>query len=186
MLSSTFQKLSNTSEKKLLFLAIACFLLAGSCMVHFDEPLKSEVSPLGIISLELAKTLENATKILNTWNATETAMQAAEWSLWFDYVFIITYVLLLTLVIHRVRRVIWKETTSLGYRLGTVLIGIVVFAGLLDMVENFALLQLFYGDSQTHWATLAYATAVVKFINIILGILYVIVSLLVAGIKKLL
>ncbi|PTX64003.1 hypothetical protein C8N46_101613 [Kordia periserrulae] len=185
MLSSTFQKLSNTTEKKLLFLAIACFLLAGSCMMHFDEPLKSEVSPLGIVSLELAKTLENATQILNTWNATETAMQAAEWSLWFDYVFIITYVLLLCLMLHRTRRMVWKETTSLAYRIGTVLITMVVFAGLLDMVENFALLQLFYGDLQSHWVHLAFATATIKFINIVIGILYVIISWLMVGIKKL-
>ncbi|MFK7748772.1 MAG: hypothetical protein AB8B65_10295 [Kordia sp.] len=184
MLLSTFKKLSNTSEKKLLILAIATFLLAASCMIHFDTLLKNEVAPLGIISFELAKDLDCSTQILNAWKATDGAMLSTEWSLWFDYIFIIAYTFLLCLVIYRVRRIIWKNPESLAYRLGIVLIRAVIFAGFLDMVENFALLQLFYGDLQTHWSTLAFATALLKFINIGLGIVYVLVSLLTAGIKK--
>ncbi|MEM6684744.1 MAG: hypothetical protein AAF617_03020 [Bacteroidota bacterium] len=184
MLSSLFQKLSPAAEKKLLVLVIASFLLAGSCMVHFDELLKNEFAPLGIISLELASTLDNATHILDSWKTTDGAMLSAEWSLWFDYIFIITYVFLLCFVIHRVRSGIWKVPEILAYRLGTVLINTVIFAGFLDMVENAALLQLFYGDSQTHWVSLAYATAIIKFINLALGVGYVLVSIVIAGIKK--
>ena len=91
MLSATFQKLSKASEKKLLFLAITGFLLAASCMLHFDDLLKNELAPYGIVSFELASSLDDSTQILNTWKATEGAMQSAEWSLWFDYIFIITY-----------------------------------------------------------------------------------------------
>lgn len=184
MFTSTFKKLSNTSENKLLFLAVLIFLLAGSCMVHFDTALKNEVAPLGIISFELAQTLDGSVKILDSWQATEDALFSAEWSLWFDYIFIITYSFLLCLVIYRTRRIIWKQPENLGYRLGTILIQMVIFAGFLDMVENFALLQLFYGNIQKHWSTLAFATALVKFINIAFGILYVVISLLIAGIKK--
>ncbi|WP_420571552.1 hypothetical protein [Kordia sp.] len=184
MLSSIFQKLSPAAEKKLLVLAIATFLLAASCMIHFDTLLKNEVAPLGIISFELAKTLDGSTEILNTWKYTEGALLSAEWSLWFDYVFIITYTLLLCLIIHRVRRTIWKDPETLGYRLGIVVIRTIVYAAILDMVENFALLQLFYGDLQSHWSTLAFVAAAIKFVNITLGILYVVISLLIAGIKK--
>ncbi|MEM6720567.1 MAG: hypothetical protein AAF611_14665 [Bacteroidota bacterium] len=185
MLSSTFQKLSPAAEKKLLILAITTFVLAASCMIHFDELLKNELAPLGIISLELAQTLENVTQILESWKLTPGAMQSAEWSLWFDYIFIITYTFLLCLIIHRVRRSIWKMDEHIGYRLGTVMIRMVIFAGFLDMVENFALLQLFYGDSQTYWATLAFATATIKFIHLIVAIAYILISLTAAGIKKL-
>lgn len=184
MFTLPFKKLSNTSEKKLLLLAIATFLLAATCMVQFDALLKNDVAPLGIISFELAKTLDISTQILASWQATEGAMLSAEWSLWFDYVFIIAYLFLLCLVIHRTRRIIWENQESLGYRLGTVLIRMVIFAGFLDMVENFALLQLFYGDLQSHWASLAFTTATIKFIQIIFGILYVIISLIIHGIKK--
>lgn len=184
MLSSTFQKLSKSSEKKLLLLAIATFLLAGSCMVHFDVLLKNDVAPLGIISFELAKTLDHSIQILDSWKQTEGAMLSAEWSLWFDYVFIITYTFLLCLVIHRIRRIVWKTPESLGYRLATVMIQMVIFAAFLDMVENFALLKLFYGDAKEMWSLLAFSTATIKFINIIIGILYVIISLMIVGIKK--
>ena len=184
MLPSTFQKLSPASEKKLLFLAITTFLLAASCMMYFDTLLQNEAAPLGIVSFELAKTLDCSTQILDSWKITEGAMLSAEWSLWFDYIFIIAYAFLLCLIIHRVRRVIWKDQESLGYRLGIDMIRMVVYAGVLDMVENFALLQLFYDDLQSHWSTLAFVTALIKFINIGLAILYILISLVVAGIKK--
>ncbi|WP_298507796.1 hypothetical protein [uncultured Kordia sp.] len=184
MLSSIFQKLSPAAEKKLLILAIATFILAGSCMVHFDTLLKNDAAPLGIISFELAKTLDCSTQILDSWKTTTGAMQSAEWSLWFDYIFIITYTVLLCLVIHRVRRTVWTNRESLAYRFGIVMIRVVVWAGILDMVENFALLQLFYGDLEPHWSTLAFVTAMIKFICIGLGILYVLIGLLTAGIKK--
>ncbi len=184
MFTSTFKKLSNASEKKLLLLAVLMFLLAASCMVHFDTLLKNDVAPLGIISFELAKTLDCSTKIITSWQATEGAMFSAEWSLWFDYIFMIAYAFLLCLIINRITRIVWKQPESLGYRLGIVLMRMVVFAAFLDAVENFALLQLFYGDLQKHWSTLAFATATIKFINIILAILYVIISLIIAGIKK--
>ncbi len=185
MLSFNFKKLSPAAEKNLLLLAIATFLLAGSCMVIFDELLKNEVAPLGIISFELANTLENATQILNSWEATGGAIQSAEWSLWFDYIFIITYVFLLCLVIHRIRRTVWENQESLAYKFGIIMMRTVLYAGIMDMVENFALLQLFYGDLESHWATLAFVMALLKFINLALGILYVLIGLLTAGIKKL-
>lgn len=185
MLSFSFQKLSPTAEKKLLLLAIATFLLAGSCMVHFDTLLKNEFAPFGVISFELANTLENSTQILNSWEATEGAMQSAEWSLWFDYIFIIIYVFLLCLLIHRVRRTVWKNQESLAYKFGIIMMRTVLYAGIMDMVENFALLQLYYGELESHWATLAFVMALLKFINLALGIIYVLIGLLTAGIKKL-
>jgi hypothetical protein len=180
MLSSTFEKLSPNATKKLLVLAITSFLLAVSCMLYFDSFLK----PNGIISFELTKTLCGSKTILKSWELKEGAMQAAEWSLWFDYIFIFTYVFLSCLVLNCVRKRVWKTPENLGYRLGTVLISMVVFAGFLDMVENFALLQLFYGDLQQHWTLLAFSTASVKFIIIILAILYAISSPLIARIKN--
>jgi hypothetical protein len=83
-----------------------------------------------------------------------------------------------------VRRTVWTNKDSIAYQLGKGILPTAIYAGVLDMVENFALLQLFYGDLESHWATLAFVTAMLKFINIALGILYVLIGLLVAGIKK--
>lgn len=173
MFSSPFQQLSKASEKKLLILAITTFLLAGTCMVKFDVLLKTSEATLGIVSFELAKTVDTADKIIKSWEVVDGAMQSAEWSLWFDYIFIITYVLLLTLLIHKVITNVWTNKESQRHRLGIVLIRMVIFAGVLDMVENFSLLQIFYYDSQTHWVTLAFVAATIKFIQLALGILYV-------------
>ncbi|EDP98359.1 hypothetical protein U8527_20400 [Kordia algicida OT-1] len=184
MLSSTFQKLSKSSEKKLLFLAITTFMLAGSCMLYFDRFLKTDFAPNKIISFELSSTLKCSQDILMSWQKKEGALQAAEWSLWFDYIFIITYVMFLSLLIHLVRKHVADNSTALAYRLGTVLIGMTMFAGFLDMVENFALLQLFYGDLQKHWTLLAFATASIKFMHIGLGLLYVVIGFGVILLKK--
>lgn len=179
-----FQKLTSSQSNKLLLLAMLSFVLAGSCMLYFDGFLKNEWAPWGIISLELAQTLERTAQIIETWKQTEVAMRAAELSLWFDYLFIISYVFLLCFLIDRVRRLCWNDPNSQGYRLGTVLMQRLVFAGFLDMIENLALLQIFYGDLRSSWASLAYSVAVVKFAIIILGLLYLGICLLFVGIKK--
>ncbi|WP_298419451.1 hypothetical protein [uncultured Kordia sp.] len=184
MFSSPFKKLSNAAEKKLLILAITTFLLAGTCMVQFDVLLKTVEAPLGIISFELARTVDSADAIITSWQAVDGAMKSAEWSLWFDYIFIITYVFLLCLLIHKVMKLAWPNKESQAYRLGTVLIRMVIFAGVLDMVENFALLQIFYDGIQAHWTNLAFVTALLKFIKLALGILYLLVSYLIYLLKK--
>lgn len=184
MFTPAFKKLSNASEKKLLLLAALIFLLAASCMFHFDTLLQNEVAPFGIISFELAKTLDCSTQIINSWKATEGAMLSAEWSLWFDYVFMIAYAFLLSLILYRVTRIVWKSSESQRYRVGIVLIRMVIFAAFLDAVENFALLQLFYGDLQKHWSTLAFATATVKFCQVGIAILFVMYSLVAYFFKK--
>ncbi len=184
MFSSPFKKLSKASEKKLLILAITTFLLAGTCMLKFDVLLKTTKAPMGIVSYELAKTVDNADGIIKSWEVVDGAMESAEWSLWFDYIFIITYVLLLCLIIHRVMRFVWTNQESQAYKLGVVMIRMVIFAGFLDMVENFALLKILYNGVQAHWTNLAFVTATIKFIQIIFGILYIIISLIIHGIKK--
>ncbi|WP_053002618.1 hypothetical protein [Kordia jejudonensis] len=184
MFSSTFKKLSNASEKKLLILAITTFLLAGTCMVQFDTLLKTAEAPLGIISYELAQSVDNADKILSSWNAIDGAMKSAEWSLWFDYIFIITYVSLLCLLLKRVLRFVWTDDESQRYKLGIVLIRMVIFAGILDIVENFALLQMFYNGVQSHWANLAFVAAMLKFMKLALAILYVLVGFIFFLFKK--
>lgn len=184
MFSSLLKKLSNASEKKLLILAITTFLLAATCMVKFDALLKTAEAPLGIISYELAKTVENTEAILTSWEAVDGAMESAEWSLWFDYIFIITYVFLLCLLIRSVLRFVWTDEESQRHKLGIVLIRMVIFAGVLDMVENFALLQMFYNGVQAHWANLAFVAALLKFLKIALGILYVLVGFTFFLLKK--
>ncbi|WP_156168438.1 hypothetical protein [Kordia zhangzhouensis] len=184
MFIRTFSTLSVTAEKRLFVLTIASFLLAASCMIHFDEPLKSEITPLGIVSFELAKTPEKALQILTLWQTTENAILSAEWSLWFDYIFIITYALLLSLIIGHTQKKCWKSQDGLGFRLGTIMIRMVILAAFLDMVENAALLLLYYGDVKSLWTHLAFAAATIKFIHLMLAIIYIIVSWLVIGFKK--
>ena len=93
-------------------------------------------------------------------------------------------VFLLSLILYRVTRIVWKTPDSQRYRMGIVLIRMVIFAAFLDAVENFALLQLFYGDLQKHWSTLAFATATVKFCQVGIAILFVIYSLVAYFFKK--
>ena len=184
MFASPYQKLSKAAEKKLFVLAILIFLLAGSCMIHFDSFLQNEVAPFGIISFELTRTVTLSVEILTSWHTIPQVWLAAERSLWFDYIFMISYALLLTLLIHKTAKTLWKRVENIGYRLGIVLLRATFFAAFLDAVENVALLQLFYGDIQQHWVSLGFTTALLKFIILTLGITYILVSLAVAGIKK--
>lgn len=183
MLTSPYKKLTKTAEKKLTRIALVFFLITASAMLYFDAPLKNEHTPLGIVSFEMTRTVDEATTIVNTWKSSEGSKIAAERSLWFDYIFMLAYALLISLILHKVIRYVWKEDTTI-HKIGIILMRGVFFAAFLDAVENFGLLKLYYGDMKQHWMSLASSTAMLKFILLIFAILYVLISLLYKGIKK--
>lgn len=184
MLTSPYKKLSKATEKKLLIFSVLFFAIMAALMMYFDTPLQNEKAPHGIISFEFAKTADNASDMLKSWETPAHALASAEKSLWFDYIFMIAYALGLSLIIHLVITKIWKDPEDLYYRLGVSLLWSVFFAAFLDAIENLGLLQLFYGSTNEKWASLAFATASLKFVIIVHCLLYVLLSVVYQGFKK--
>ena len=149
----------------LMLLTIVLGILLG----HIGQLLKTAQAPRGIVSFELAFTGARSEAIVRSWHAVR---KNAKRSLQLDFVFIPLYsttlVLLCVLAGHFFERQHWSGLSTVA----AVLAWYQWVAGLLDMVENWALLRLLklsppFPDSLP-W--LAGCCAVFKFSLIILAL----------------
>ena len=147
-------------KNKLLISGIL-LVLAISLMRFFDAPLKNEVCTKGIVSFELAKELSNSKAILNSWN--ENAKTNALNSLLFDFVFIILYVNFIVLLVKKTK-----------FKIKKIVIYLVLFAGFFDVIENVALLNLMHSNLHQYWSSIAFYSASIKFMLLLLCLLYLV------------
>lgn len=168
-----FEWLSRPARSRAFFAVTALTLMLVPVMASFDKPLRTEAAPQGIVSFELAKTEARSAAILSSWN--EAARVSAGLGLGVDYLFLFAY----------------SSSIALGCVLlgglernrGTILAAIAaplawmqLLAGLLDAVENYALIQLLLGEGGGNWPALAWACAVPKFIAVAGGLLTLIIG----------
>ena len=172
MLQSPFSKLSKASEKKLTISLLILLLITISSMLFFDSFLKNEIAENGIISFELAKELETSKAVINSWN--EQSKIAASLSMGLDFLFLIVYASFIALLIHKLNDKLWKDTTF--YTIGNILVWGAFIMALSDAIENIALIRLLMGDLQQYWSSIAYYFAILKFIILALGILYILIN----------
>ena len=140
-------------------------------MSILDVPLKNEIASNGIVSFELAGSLQNSIDILNSWDA--NAKLYAGLSLGFDYLFMLVYSLLLYVL---VKHIASKFTNTYIVKFGKILALAMLIAGILDAIENYSLIKLYLGNLDQIYSTLAFYSASLKFSLIALGIVFILVS----------
>ena len=145
------------ARRPLLWTLTALAISSSAWLFSLDRALVNDVATNGIVSFELARTLERSDAILRSWSpdarATALLIQG------FDYLYLLLYPAWLSLAAGR-----------LGVRLGgawrpagAVTAWLVLLAAPLDAVENYALIeQLLHGADAWH-AGLAWGCAVPKF-----------------------
>ena len=180
MLNSPFYKLSQSAEKRWTIISLIYLIGFIVLMRFFDVPLKNEISPNGIVSFELAKTLSNSEAIINSWDA--NALQSAKNSMAADFLFLMVYSFFISLIVHRLNNRVWKK--GFVYQLGILICWSVFLAAFFDVIENIALVRLLYGDLQQLWSSIAYYFALMKFGLLVLGILFVLISLVTLPFKR--
>ena len=99
-----------------------------------------------------------------------------------DFLFLIIYASFIALLMHKLNERIWNNTRV--YKLGVLLIWGVFLAALFDVIENFALIKLLLGDLQQSCSSIAFYFASMKFVLLILGVLFIVVSWVVKVVKK--
>jgi len=115
-------------NKKILFtLTFITFMV----MKVLDVPLINQIASNGIVSFELAGTLENSVSILNSWNA--EAKLYAGISLGFDYLFMLMYSLLFYSLIKYFST---KITNKLLAKFGNILAKLMLLSGILDALVS--------------------------------------------------
>jgi hypothetical protein len=151
---------------------VALFILTLVVLVALNAlsaPLQTEVAPAGIISYELAGTVEKAQAILDSWDA--TAKVYASFNLGLDYLFMLAYSATIALGI------IWlaeaRPLRGLALRSAGLLAWGQLLAAVLDAVENAALLIMLVDRAAEPWPLVARWCAIPKFGLVALGILFV-------------
>lgn len=153
-----------SSRKKTFFPLLALTLGLLTLIQLLNTPLQNPVSPMGIVSFELAGTPQKADAIIQAWDA--RARLFAAFSLGLDYLFLLAYGLVISL---GVLMVAGKEGGKFAKISAYVGWG-VLLAALLDAIENFALWRLLSGSATEFCPRLAAISATAKFFLVFLGL----------------
>lgn len=155
-------------KKKLLLYSFLVALFSLIILRTIEIKLENGNSDYGIVCFELAGNMEASTNIISYWNESRF-LHLAAFSLGFDYLFLVFYVLFLAL---------WTSSLADGFyekssrKFANLIIGFFIIAGILDMIENYFLLTLLGNNPIETASVIAYYCASTKFILIGLGILY--------------
>ncbi|MBI3941564.1 MAG: hypothetical protein HY326_01005 [Chloroflexi bacterium] len=156
-------------------------LLAGALVLMVSlqaigGPLITAVAPQGIVSFELAGDLPADQGMMASWGP--TGRIHAGLSLGLDYLFIVAYVGAIGLGCVLVARGLARRM-AVASGAGTVLAWGLVGAGLLDMLENYALIRTLLGSQADVWPQVARWCAIPKFVIVAGGIGYVLIGAIV-------
>ncbi len=173
--SNPFSWLSPRAYGKALWLLGVMTLLLAAALKLLDRPLTTAAAPLGIVSLELAGSIEQTRGVLDSWDT--GAKISAALSLGIDFLFLVLYTLFLALAVFLLARG-FETARPRFYALGLLLTRLLFLAGLLDALENLALIGLLTGMHREMLPLLAFYSATLKFTLILAGLLYLTAGLI--------
>ena len=151
-------------RKPLFYVFFAMTIAIFGIFNILDQPLRTDSAPNGIVSFELAREVESAQSIVDSWDV--SARLFAAFGLGFDYLFMPTYALALSLgLLIAVGNKINRYAIFAGW------MGWGVFvAALFDAMENYMLWRVLTGDIISPYPEIAAICAMIKFILLILGL----------------
>jgi hypothetical protein len=159
-------------------------LLAIGLMITLqalNAPLRTDEAPSGIISYELAGDVATAEEILYSWGSEERVYAGI--SLGLDYLFLFTYAIAIGLACVLLADRLSVRAAFLS-TLGIWLAWGMVAAGAFDFVENYGLIRMLIGEGKAWWPVIAYWCAVIKFILVGIGLVYLVVGFIVQLIRS--
>jgi len=167
-------------KKQLFIFSFAGALLTIVSMNIIDYSLQNGDSAYGIVSFELAGSIERSVEIINYW-IEGSNLQLASFSLGFDYLFMLFYGIFLslwTLVISD------KFPSNKVKNLSKIVVMMFIIAVILDGIENYALLKIVSGFHDQAYSSTAFWAASIKFGLIGLAIVYNAVLSILSLIKR--
>ncbi len=163
----------NTSTFWLLF-TLTIILIAA--MRAIDPHLTTTAAPAGIVSFEFAGNLATAWGIMESWAG--KSLFWAGLSMGIDFFFLAAYAATIAcgcLLVSQHLAIRWPGMKVVG----RIMAGTVLVAGLLDIIENIALIKLLAGSINQSLPKIAAACAGPKFILVGLSLVYVLAGFLV-------
>jgi hypothetical protein len=156
--------------KRWLWLAVLGLVGIGVVLVYVGEPMTSD-GGRNIVAFELADSGAVADEIIEGWGT--EGRTAARWSLMLDYVWLVLYSAVLMIGAVLVATMAHDRDWHRVERLGWLVAGLALVAGLLDALENSVLLwQLSHGADDVT-AFVARAAATLKFLLVAVAMVYI-------------
>lgn len=168
-----FEWLTETGQRRAFLPLFIITLIVMAGMLVTGAPLKSEASPMGITSFEYAGELAVAHAMIKSWGPQGQLYVGLNMGL--DFLFLVVYPLTIGLGCVLLSRRLSGGAGFVG-SLGVVLAWGQLLAGLLDVVEDYALIQVLLGTENELWPALAAWCATPKFLLVALGLLYLIIG----------
>jgi len=160
-------------RQRLIFLILFVLtLIVMGVLTWMGRPLGE--AGASIIDFELAGTLSKAQTIMAGWG--EANKQVARWQTYVDFVYLVLYPLTITLGCGLAARQF--SAGSWLVTVGLYLAWAQLAAGLLDAIEDVALLQLLQGSQNPSLPLIARWCALPKFAIVGLGLTYVLIGVL--------
>jgi hypothetical protein len=151
-------------RKPLFYVFFALTILIFGVFRVLDQPLQTLAAPNGIVSFELAGKADSSQSMVDSWDA--NARLSAAFGLGFDYLFMPTYALALSLGL-----LLAIGNKRNRYAVFAAWIGWGVFvAAIFDAVENYALWRVLTGDVVSPYPEIAALCATIKFGLLIAGL----------------
>lgn len=169
-----------TYKKRITIIFIITVIINIIVIRIFDSPLKNEICKSGITSFELAKDLDKTVEILDSWDT--NAKISMSLSLGFDFLFLLVYSSFIALLIFNINNCLWKDKPF--HKFGSLLITLIFIAAFFDVIENIALIKLLLGDLKQVWSSVAYYFAVIKFVIVLICIIYLLINWVLLLFKK--
>jgi hypothetical protein len=150
----------------LFFLGLTLALMIA--LLAIDAPLQTAAAPMGIVSYELAGTVDVAQRILDSWSP--HAQRYAAFSLGLDYLYMPAYAVAIGLPCAWLAASRGPRRLAVG--LGVALAWGLIAALLCDAGENVGLATMLLSGVREPWPALARGCAMVKFALIGAGLAY--------------
>ena len=146
---------------RVFYLFLGLTIIAFLIFQNLDQPIRTSAAPSGIVSFELAGTVEKSQAMMDSWN--QSARLNNAFGLGFDFLFMPLYSTALslgTLLATANRKHIWIN-------LGIVFGWLAYLAIAFDAIENVALFFILQGNILTPLPQVAFWCASIKFCIII-------------------
>ncbi|MEI6086646.1 MAG: hypothetical protein WCR66_03580 [Bacteroidota bacterium] len=155
-------------KQKLIVAAFACVLMIAALQWQ-GSSLKRNISPRGIVELEMATQPRQVALLTEVWD-----MSVAKMNIWIDFLFIVSYVAFLALACEAVSTK-WKNQNL--KIIGLTLARVAVVAGVLDIGENLLMLQTIAGNFTIVSLQMTHYFATIKFTLAAIVLIYLLISI---------
>jgi hypothetical protein len=155
-------------RQKLIVAAFACVLMMAALQWQ-GASLKRNISPRGIVELEMATQPRQIAILMEVWD-----MSVVKMNIWIDFLFIVTYVAFLALASEAVSSK-WKNQSF--KIIGLTLARVSVVVGVLDIGENLLMLQTIAGNFTVVSLQMTHYFATIKFTLAAIVLIYLLISI---------